>query len=265
MNKSLRSMIPQAARPSLRLARIGTVVLRPRRPLFLFSHMRSYSSLLGHILGSNPEINGYSELQISYETEVDLFRSILRVYETNDNQLHGKYIFDKILHGHLTVGNVVLDRPRAVGLFTVREPEDTLRSVIAMARKRKKRDWKADVEKVAAYYSRRMTQLPALAEAFRGPTCVFEAEDLMTRTDELLEELTTFLKLKKPLQSQYDVFSHTGRRAYGDPGENIQSGRLVTDRAPHDEIAIGHAVVAQLETERLGALDHLRRVCDLSL
>ena len=75
--------------------------------------------MLAHILGSNPEINGYAELQISYKTEIDFFRSILRVYETNGNHLSGKYIFDKVLHGHLTVGKVVSERPRAIGLFAI--------------------------------------------------------------------------------------------------------------------------------------------------
>jgi hypothetical protein len=34
--------------------------------LFVVSHLRSYSSLLCHILGNHPEISGYSEMHQSY-------------------------------------------------------------------------------------------------------------------------------------------------------------------------------------------------------
>ncbi|MFV2039736.1 MAG: hypothetical protein ACC660_05795 [Acidimicrobiales bacterium] len=265
MPGSLRSLVPRSARPTLRVARIGAVVLRPRRNLFLFSHMRSYSSLLGHILGSNPEINGYAELQMSYRTELDIIRSILRVYETNENQLHGKYIFDKVLHGHLKIGSVVLDRTQAVGIFAVREPADTLRSTVAMARRHKNPDWKGDAAEVADYYSSRLTQLAELAESFRGPTCVLEAEALMTRTDEVLDRLTRFLKLKTPLRREYEVFSNTGRAAYGDPGKHIGSGRLVVDREPHDEIQLDPELLVDLEAQRQAVMLRLREACDVSL
>lgn len=265
MSKSISSRFPTAVRPALRKARIASVVLRPRRHLFLFSHMRSYSSLLGHILGSNPEINGYSELQLSYETELDFIRATLKVYETNGNQLHGKYIFDKVLHGHLKIGNVVLDRPRAVGMFVVREPADTIRSTVAMAQRRKKPDWKGNVDKVAAYYERRTNQLVDIAEDFAGPSCVFEGEALVTRTDEVLSGLTEFLDLKTPLSPDYEVFSHTGKAAYGDPGKHIKSGRLVTDREPHEGIDLDPDMVARLDAHRDDVLRRLRSACDVAI
>ena len=44
--------------------------------IFLLSHMRAYTSLAGHILGSHPEINGYYEMHISYENPVALDRQL---------------------------------------------------------------------------------------------------------------------------------------------------------------------------------------------
>ena len=35
--------------------------------IFLLSHMRAFTSLAGHILGSHPQINGYFEMHISYD------------------------------------------------------------------------------------------------------------------------------------------------------------------------------------------------------
>lgn len=35
--------------------------------IFLLSHMRAYTSLAGHNLGSHPSINGYYKMHISHE------------------------------------------------------------------------------------------------------------------------------------------------------------------------------------------------------
>jgi hypothetical protein len=44
--------------------------------IFLLSHMRAYTSLAGHILGSHPQINGYYEMHISYEDASALDRQL---------------------------------------------------------------------------------------------------------------------------------------------------------------------------------------------
>jgi hypothetical protein len=49
-------------------------LLAPRKSLFVLGHMRSYSSLLCHILGSHPQIDGYCETHIKYRTRFDLLR-----------------------------------------------------------------------------------------------------------------------------------------------------------------------------------------------
>ena len=40
---------------------------KPCARIFLLSHMRAYTSLAGHILGSHPQINGYYEMHLGYE------------------------------------------------------------------------------------------------------------------------------------------------------------------------------------------------------
>ena len=49
-------------------------ILRSYQPLLLISHMRANTSLMGHILGASPEIEGYYELHIGYHS----WRSLLR-------------------------------------------------------------------------------------------------------------------------------------------------------------------------------------------
>ncbi len=262
---TITSLVPTPAKSAIKKARIASIVLRPRRNLFLFSHMRSYSSLLGHILGSNPQIDGYSELQLSYRSEMDLMRAAMRVYETNGNKLKGKYIFDKVLHGHLSVGNVVLQRRQAVAIFAVREPAATIRSTVAMAQRRKNPDWKGDVDNVAGYYERRTTQLIDLAERFSGPTAALEAERLISDSDAVLSAMTSLLSLKERLSTEYDTFSHTGKAQFGDPGQNIKSGQVLTNRDAHDEIVIDPAVIDHLRDHRDHVMTRLREVCDVDL
>jgi hypothetical protein len=44
--------------------------------IFLLSHMRAFTSLAGHILGSHPQVNGYYEMHISYEDAFALDRQL---------------------------------------------------------------------------------------------------------------------------------------------------------------------------------------------
>jgi hypothetical protein len=55
----------------------------PYARIFLLSHMRAFTSLAGHILGSHPQINGYYEMHISYEDASALERQ-LEVFRQGD-------------------------------------------------------------------------------------------------------------------------------------------------------------------------------------
>ena len=81
---------------------------RARRNLFVLGHMRSYSSLLCHILGSHPQVDGYCETHIKYRTWLDLLRLRSRVVQLTGEPLRGRYILDKVLHNTLTRGVLFL-------------------------------------------------------------------------------------------------------------------------------------------------------------
>ena len=73
----------------------------PYRILFVLSHMRSGSSLLTHILNSNPEIIGYGETHLDYESEKDFKALMFRVYwRLRDLNMNHTYLLDKVLHDH---------------------------------------------------------------------------------------------------------------------------------------------------------------------
>ena len=68
---------------------------RSRRYLFVLSHMRSFSSLLCHILGSHPEIAGYAEAHQAYAGRADLLQLTRKVESTLEGAVAGRYVLDK--------------------------------------------------------------------------------------------------------------------------------------------------------------------------
>jgi hypothetical protein len=83
----------------------------PRRHLFVLGHMRSYSSVLSHILGSHPQIDGYCETHIRYRWHFDLLRLQRRVRQLTGEPLRGDYVLDKILHDY-PLARSILDSRR---------------------------------------------------------------------------------------------------------------------------------------------------------
>src|SRR3569833_3463785 len=99
----------------------------PRSPLFILSHMRSYSSVLSHVLGSHPQIDGYCETHLRYRFSFDLLRLKWRVRKLTGEPLRGRYVLDKILHNY-AVATAILDNPRTRGIILLRQPVDVVQS-----------------------------------------------------------------------------------------------------------------------------------------
>jgi hypothetical protein len=140
---------------------------RARRNLFVLGHMRSYSSVLCHVLGSHPQIDGYCETHIKYRTRFDLLRLRSRVVKLTGEPLRGRYILDKVLHNY-PLANSILRSPNTVGLVLVRRPQPTVQSIINMGLHYSDIAWHRDTEAVARYYEERLAALVAIADALRG-------------------------------------------------------------------------------------------------
>jgi len=93
--------------------------------LFVVSHMRSFSSLLCHILGSHPEISGYAEMHLSYLGRPDLDRLARKVREMTDNAPLRRYVLDKLLHNYRQLMPRVFERPDVKIVFLLRNAEDS--------------------------------------------------------------------------------------------------------------------------------------------
>lgn len=210
---------------------------KPRDFLLVASHMRSYSSLLCHILGSTPEISGYTEMRRTYRAEPDLLALVWQVRSENRGTISGDIVLDKVLHGGYAIEDPVLLHPRVKVLFSVRSPEATLRSIVAMGIGIDPDHKWGKVQVAHEYYLERLEELTALARRCDTPL-VLNADSLMTNTDEVLRQLQQRLGLKSQLKGTYTTGSLTGRAEYGDTSDYIASGAVVSERDAHDEVTI---------------------------
>jgi hypothetical protein len=197
--------------------------------ILLISHMRSRSSLLAHVLGSHPEIDGYSELHQHYESPMDLRAMTRRIEERTSERRQGRYALDKLLHNAGIVDRAILLRNDVKVVFLVRHPAPTIPSIMRVARAQG-RDLPASTPEVATdYYITRLSRIDKYS-ALLGPRAVLvEAERLVADADAVLARLTRYLGLATPLEPAYRLFPLSGQLGHGDPSQNILAGRVLRD------------------------------------
>jgi hypothetical protein len=233
-----------------------------RRYLFVLGHMRSYSSLLCHILGSHPQIDGYCETHVKYRTRFDLLRLRSRVVKLTGEPLRGRYVLDKVLHNY-PLASSILRSPNTLSIVLVRRPVPTVQSIVNMGLHYSDVAWYRDLDAVARYYEERVAALVRLADELRGRVMFMEAETLLSRTGDVLQNISRLLELSEPLRSDYKRFAHTGEGGFGDPSETITTGR-VTDaaREPRTPVMLPAALTARLETAYAACSASLRDRCE---
>jgi hypothetical protein len=202
--------------------------------------MRSYSSLLCHILASNPAISGYIEQHQEYQTHLDLLELRIKVAHTTGNKLVGTYVLDKLLHNKADISPEILKRDDVFCLFLVREPEQTIKSTLAMVGRKKPQmgeegNWKSDP---ASYYVRRLERLIEVAADKPQRSAFLDADRLVEATEPVLSGLTRFLELEQPLSASYETFEFTGKPRLGDPGKFISAGQIVRERKDYSDIDV---------------------------
>jgi hypothetical protein len=214
-----------------------------RDPLFVLSHMRSYSTLLSHVLGSHPDIDGYCETHMRFRHRIDLLRLRYRVTRLTGEPLHGRYVLDKMLHNYALASSIISD-PRLRAIFLLRQPADTVRSITAMNERFKPED--VDAPSIAGYYEERVERLAELAPRLGNRAAFIEAEALVNRTAEVLTLLTGFLELSRPLEREYRKFPHTGKPGFGDPMGAILKGAIDAPKDQRTHIPIPEDILARL-------------------
>jgi hypothetical protein len=217
----------------------------PYARIFLLSHMRAYTSLAGHILGSHPQINGYYEMHLSYEDASALDRQLAAYREGDALKENSRYLFDKLLHndyrlkpGQLGLANIKI-------LISLMEPERTIKSIVNLFAQKEVEDLYASPVEAANYYIARLQALADFSRETSQPYFYFDAEMLQRAPEQLLPRLSDWLALDSPLSERYQTFSHTGKARKGDTSERIHRGSI--DRTPVDysHIAIPEEVLGK--------------------
>jgi hypothetical protein len=221
------------------LARRPRVFLGSRAYVLVLSHMRSYSSLLCHILGSHPEIAGYAEMHLAYRSSLDLLRARARVARSLDGALPGRYVLDKILHDEYAVAASVLERADVYPVVLLRRPLRSIGSILRMGRDLPGVPWYSDPAQVTDYYVRRVEGLVRLTRAAASPYLFLGAEELVDEPQTSLTRIARYLNLETPLRDRYSIFPRTGEIGSGDSSPAIMAGRILPDSGPAAEPPLG--------------------------
>jgi hypothetical protein len=255
----------------LKAARIITAhpsLLKRASYIFFLSHVRGYTTLLSHILGSHAEISGYAEAWLSYQSSLDLLKLRFAVCYHGNYKPNCRYFLDKILHNRLRIAESILKRGDIRYVFMIREPLATLKSVVALYRKYIAEGGSAvgctlpsSLEDAVDHYINRMRRLADIGEhlrRFKKQALVVKAETLVNDPHYTLSEITQTLELSRPLTQHYSIFARTGAWNYGDTSDFILKQRIEPQRSQHAEIVVPDELLARASVEREKCLIRLQ-------
>ena len=210
----------------------------PYARIFLLSHMRAYTSLAGHILGSHPQINGYSELHLGYEEPAALDRQLTALRQDGPIKPGSRYLFDKLLHNDHALKPGRLGLASMKILVSLAEPAHTIKSIVHLFAQKPDPDLYASPVQAANYYIERLRTLAGFCRTTDWPCRYFDAELLQRAPETLLPKLTAWLELDSPLSEHYQVFSQTGKARRGDTSARVRSGRIDRTRSDYSAVTI---------------------------
>lgn len=236
-------------------------ILVPKEYVFLVSHMRSYSTLLSHILGSHRDIAGHHERLMAYRDRTDLTRARFEESLAGSSSRY-RYLLDKVLHDEYTLAGSILDRADVRLLVFVRHPAKALPSMVRLTQVSPLGDRFDGLPRLTEHYVTRLERIVADASRASKRALYFDAEAIVQQSDALLEGLSTWLGLSEPLSAQYEVFRDTGERYRGDVSDRISQGRIVPKSAPEQEVEIPPRLLAEAEAAYVAARSRLMAVCE---
>ena len=219
-------------------------LLKPLQPIFLLSHMRSYSSVLGHIIGNNPEINGYYEMHIGYYSWKSLVRQKLKYLEHHTFKAGSRYIFDKVLHNEHYVSCELFNKKTQV-IISLREPNETIPSIIKLFKKSNPSHECTTEVGAIDYYKKRIIQLEKYSESLKNNYIYLDANSIKNNTSKVFLFLEKNLTLKYPLSREYKIQEMTGLAKSGDSSKALKQGKLIEKNDKKNAIKIDESRVMQ--------------------
>lgn len=215
--------------------------------------MRALTSLAGHILGSHPQINGYYEMHISYNDTQSLRKQLELYRQDDDLKANSHYLFDKLLHNDYALRLDRLNITNTKILVSLREPEQTIKSIVNLFAKKSANDLYAMPTEATKYYIDRLAWLTDFCRNVNHEYYYFDAETLQNAPEVLLPRLSAWLDLDSPLNEHYVLFSQTGKDRKGDTSWNIRSGTI--NKTQHDYSNI------RIPEEQLSMAQQVYREC----
>jgi hypothetical protein len=217
--------------------RKAVAVLTPKQHIFLLSHMRSYTSLFGHIMGSNPHICGYYEMHIGYYSWKSLIRQKLLYFEQELPKPGFRYMFDKILHDEHGMSLDILMRKNVKPIFCLRHPQDVIPSILKLYQQVDPTHAFNSESCATAYYIQRLTTLEGLANALERDFFYLDAEAIKLDSQRCLDDLSDWLTLRIKLSPQYELQKNTSKARFGDSSGNLNVGRIAVGASTYTDFA----------------------------
>lgn len=204
-------------------------ILLPKKHILLLSHMRAYTSLFGHILGNHPEIEGYYEMHIGYYSWKSLYRQKQLYYQEHSAKKNAHFMFDKILHNEHFVSNALLTQKNIIPLFSLREPSETIPSIISLYQRVKPEHDFNNIEYATDYYIKRVQYLSELAASMPQEFYYIDSKALINNTAKAMAGLTEILQLGSSLTPEYKRMNKTGKGNSGDHSSELKTGSIQTN------------------------------------
>ncbi len=236
---------------------INPAVFLRSQHLFLISHMRGNTSLLSHILGSHPDINGYFEMHIGYYSWKSLIRQKLLYSSDHSIKKSSNIFFDKVLHNDHAVSKEILQQPQAKFIIMVREPEATIKSIVNLYRKNEPEHDFCHIEFAAEYYDQRLREIGQIASQLENRFYFLESNQLIDNSDKTLADLTAWIGLNSPLTPDYKQFKNTGKARFGDTSDSLLTGKIQKKTNQYSDIQISDTVLNPLNEQYQQLIKHL--------
>src|SRR3984957_4837740 len=181
MRAQIRKLRRHALGNACSLAEGGLATLGVARPqaLLLLGHMRCGSTLLLHLLMTNPQVSAQGERNAVYASGADFARLALSTRLAHPSPLRRlRYVADQVNHNHATPGEQVLGRRRVRAVFLLRGSDAALASLLELSRVFYEGAWSP--ERALEYYIGRGARLQQLAGGFRPGQAAFLTSHTLT-------------------------------------------------------------------------------------
>ncbi len=221
-------------------------IIFQNKNIFLISHMRGNTSLLSHLLGSHPSIEGYYEMHIGYYSWKSLYRQKLVYLQEHSLKKNSRYFFDKILHNDHQVSGELLSRENSKVIVMIREPEQTIKSIVSLYRKIEPSHEYCNIEQASEYYRIRLAEIKKIAQRLEGDFYFVQSNLLKSEPEVTLSKLSNWLGLDSPISTTYNQFKKTGEKRYGDSSENILSGKIQKSVTDYSDLVIDSKILEPL-------------------